>query len=94
MNNELLEQVYTTMASIRPYLREIPPEGRSMFDEAFGAVGSALAQPDPQPYGIVYEWDSPFGTRRSFTYEKWNGKSPDRHFSVYLAAQHHGSTTA
>lgn len=35
------------------------------------------------PYGIVYEYDGPFGLHQSFTHEFRNGKYPDRSFPVY-----------
>jgi hypothetical protein len=36
-----------------------------------------------EPYGIVYEYDGPFGMHQSFSHKYRNGKYPDRAVTVY-----------
>jgi hypothetical protein len=51
-------------------------------DNASGA-GTEL----PNAWDYAYEWDSPFGLRRSFDYQPYNGAKPDRHISLFTEDQ-------
>ena len=41
----------------------------------------------PEPHCYIYEWDSHFGTHRSTTSSRWNGREPDRSCPIYTADQ-------
>lgn len=52
--------------------------------EAISGMGTAKPA---QPYLIVYEWDTPHGTHRSFSPANWNGWQPTRAVELFTEAR-------
>jgi hypothetical protein len=48
----------------------------------------------PNAWDYAYEWDNPFGVRRSFDYHPHNGVKPDRHVSLFTEDQMHAYVLA
>lgn len=46
---------------------------------------AALAEPQPEPYCYIYEYDSVLGLHREFYPRQWNGYLPSRVVTLYAA---------
>lgn len=57
------------------------------FYSAKEALRAALAEPQPEPYCYIYEYDSPFGLHREFYPSEWNGLKPSRTIALHAAPQ-------
>lgn len=55
------------------------------FYSAKEALRAALAEPQPEPYCYIYEYDSVLGLHREFYPRQWNGYLPSRVVTLYAA---------
>lgn len=64
-------------------LIELGKELNRRLDDIDEALRARLAQPEPEPYCHIYEYDSVYGIHREFSPHEWNGMRPTRTVPLY-----------